>query len=95
MSVVLGSQAAEDKIAEMRRTIDGDIKQGYSNLNRQATFLQDPRVWAGRLADDFRNSQWPEIKKQLDQQEQQLADINVRLVQIAQRIREAGGGYGS
>lgn len=92
MARVLATDEARAAIDDMRRIITGGLSGEIANLDRQGRVLSDPNNWDGPLAIQFREQQWPEIKRALDRAVQELDELRGRLGQINQDIIHSGGG---
>ena len=88
---VLSTQQAKQAITELQRIINGDLMTQLNALNQRGKTLSDPNVWDGRLAQDFRNNQWPQIYKALQDAQAKLEELRTQIERINQNIMTSGG----
>lgn len=88
---VLSSQEAMEAISQLQSIIDGGFTDQISALDVQGQKLSQPDVWDGPLAEQFRNTTWPETKAALDKAKSELGDLRSQLDQIRANIFSAGG----
>jgi uncharacterized protein YukE len=89
---VLSSEQAKSAITQVQAIINGGLTEQISRLDAQGKILSNPDVWDGPLAQQFRDSTWPETKSALDRARQELDQLREQLQKIATNIMTAGGG---
>jgi uncharacterized protein YukE len=89
---VLSSEQAKSAIQQVQAIINGGLVEQISRLDSQGKILSNPDVWDGPLAQQFRDSTWPETKSALDRAHQELDQLREQLQRIATNIMTAGGG---
>jgi uncharacterized protein YukE len=89
---VLSTDQAKTSIQQVQAIINGGLSEQISKLDGQGKILSDPEVWDGPLAQQFRDSTWPETKSALDKAKVELDELRGQLEKISQNIMTAGGG---
>ena len=89
---VLSTDQAKTSIQQVQAIINGGLAEQIQALDSQGKILSDPNVWDGPLAQQFRDSTWPETKAALDKAKMELDDLRNQLERISQNIMTAGGG---
>ena len=59
---VLSTDQAKSAITQIQAIINGGLTEQISKLDSQGKVLSNPDVWDGPLAQQFRDSTWPETK---------------------------------
>lgn len=88
---VLSTVEAEQAIKKMQQIINGPLIEQITQLNQQGQTLSNPNVWDGRLAQEFRNTWWPEMHKALVKAKEELEELRAKVQQINEDIMRAGG----
>ncbi|MFW0170185.1 pyrophosphorylase [Rothia sp. P4278] len=91
MARVLSSDEAKSAIKQIQTIINNGLSEQISALNTQGSILKDPNNWDGPLAEQFRNSTWPDTSQALEQAKTQLGELQQQLQTIADNIFTAGG----
>lgn len=91
MSRVLSTQEAKDAIVALQKAITNDFAMAVDALNTQANTLSNPDCWDGKLAEEFRDITWPDVKGKLEKTSAALTDLQGQLDTIAKDIFAAGG----
>ncbi|MFW0119907.1 pyrophosphorylase [Rothia sp. P5764] len=91
MARVLSSDEAKSAITRIQEIINGGLTEQIAALDGQGTILKDPNNWDGPLAEQFRNSTWPETKSALEKAKTELEELQQQLQKISQDIFSAGG----
>jgi uncharacterized protein YukE len=89
---VLSTDQAKSAIQQVQAIINGGLTDQIARLDSQGKILSNPDVWDGPLAQQFRDSTWPETKTALDRAAQELNELREQLQKISQNIMTAGGG---
>lgn len=92
MSRVLSTEEAKQAIRQIQSIINSGLTEQIESLNGQGQILSQPNTWDGPLAEQFRNSTWPETKSALDRAKQELEELSQQLERISTDIFTAGGG---
>lgn len=91
-SRVLSTDQAKAAIKQVESIVKGGLAEQIAKLDSQGKILSDPDVWDGPLAQQFRDSTWPDTKKALDKAKQELDELRHQLDKISVNIMTAGGG---
>lgn len=91
-SRVLSTDQAKAAIKQVESIVNGGLAEQIAKLDSQGKILSDPDVWDGPLAQQFRDSTWPDTKKALDKAKQELDELRNQLDKISVNIMQAGGG---
>ena len=89
---VLSTDQAKTSIQQVQAIINGGLTEQIAKLDAQGKILSNPDVWDGPLAQQFRDSTWPETKTALDKAKTELDELRGQLEKISQNIMTAGGG---
>ena len=89
---VLSTDQAKSAIQQVQGIINGGLVEQITKLDAQGKILSNPDVWDGPLAQQFRDSTWPETKSALDKAHTELDQLREQLQKIATNIMTAGGG---
>jgi uncharacterized protein YukE len=89
---VLSTDQAKTAITQIQAIINGGLTEQISKLDSQGKLLSNPDIWDGPLAQQFRDSTWPETKSALDKAHTELDQLREQLQKIATNIMTAGGG---
>lgn len=92
MSRVLTTEQAKQAITTLQGIINGGFTEQISQLDAQGRTLSNPNVWDGPLAQQFRDTTWPETKTALDKAKAELEQLQGQLTKISNNIFTAGGG---
>ena len=84
--------AGAERLAAELRSAASTLTSQISKLDSQGKVLSNPDVWDGPLAQQFRDSTWPETKSALDKAHTELDQLREQLQKIATNIMTAGGG---
>lgn len=87
---VLASQTAVQSVKRMQSIINGPLLDQIAALDAEGWTLNDPNVWDGNLAIQFRN-EWPTYSNTLRRTMNQLDELRGHMEQIVNNILLAGG----
>jgi len=89
---VLSSEEARVAITQMQSILSGQFESTVQNLLSVGNTLSDPNVWDGPIANNFRQSLWPQCSSGLQQALRGLTTLQQQISTSNQNIVEAGGG---
>lgn len=90
---VLSTDAAKSAISQVQSIVTGGLSGEINKLDSQGKILSQPDIWDGPLAQQFRDSTWPQVKSSLDKTQQELEQLREQLHKITTEIMTAGGGH--
>lgn len=88
---VVASGAAKQAATQMQQVLNGQLQDTLRRLDQLGTTLSNPQDWDGRLAQQFRSSEWPQAKSATQKMIQELEQLQQSVQKIVQNIMTAGG----
>jgi hypothetical protein len=88
---VLATESAKQAITKMESLLQGDMTAQLQQLQQLGTRLTDPNTWDGPSAVQFRNGQWPQASKNLQNTITAIENVDKQVQTIIQNILHAGG----
>src|SRR3954468_4264719 len=89
---VLSTDQAKSAITQVQAIINGGLTEQISKLDAQGKVLSNPDIWDGPLAQQFRDSTWPETKSALDKEHTELDQLRKQLQNTATKIMTDAAG---
>ena len=87
---VLSTAQAREAIQKLQQIINGPLIEQIRALDAQGRILEDPSVWDGNLAQQFRQ-EWPNTHSALLKTQEALDKLRQDVQKINQNIMTAGG----
>jgi uncharacterized protein YukE len=88
---VVASAQAKQAATQMQQVLSGQLQDTLRRLDQLGTTLSQPNEWDGRLAQQFRSQEWPQVKSANQKMLQQLEQLQQSVQKIVQNIMQAGG----